>query len=73
VDFFAHSITQGLVNQLVLLHLVFAPERFTDNHRFPVVAVSGDFDMFAVKPGDDGLFDAFWCDHAQLSNQFLSL
>ena len=63
VDFLAHAVAQRLVDQLVLLHLVFATEGFADDYRFPVMAVAGDFNMFAIESVEDGLFDAFWCDH----------
>lgn len=40
MNFFAHPITQGLVNQLVALHAILAGKRLADHHCFKVGTIA---------------------------------
>ena len=40
MDFFAHPLSQGLINQLVALHAAFARKRIADHHCFEVAAIA---------------------------------
>ncbi len=49
MDFFAHTVAERTVHELMLLHFVFAAKRGADNHGFKVMAIAADLQPFAIE------------------------
>jgi hypothetical protein len=63
VDLLAHPIAERGVDELVLAHLGEPFECGADDHRLPVLAVAGDFEVLARQAGGDRLLDGFGRGH----------
>src|SRR5258706_227175 len=58
VDFLAHAIAQGRVDQLVALHAAPAFELARNDDRLEMLAIAGHFDVLAREPGLDASLHA---------------
>ena len=73
MDFLAHAIAQGLVDELVTLHAVAAGELRRHNERLEVLAVADHLHVIAREPGLDSVLHALRSDQFRFSFYVLSL
>ncbi len=68
VNFFAHAVAQGAVDDLVTLNPRFSGERVADDNRLEMCAIAFDCKVFAIELfADIGLY-CFWGDHGTVLN-----
>ena len=68
VDFFAHTIAQCAVNNLVALNARLARERGGDDYRLKMRAITFDGEMRAIEFFADISLYCFWGNHGAVLN-----
>lgn len=59
MNLLTHTIAEGPINQLMLLHARFAAKRITDDYGLEVMSVAADFHMLAGKAFHDIALNVF--------------